>query len=202
MMRRLLLSLVGTSLLATSIFAGTPKSFSFDFVTTQGTMRFECPEGWSPLGEQRLHELVSKGFFTDIAFFRVIPGFVAQFGISGDPTVAAKWEKAEIQDDPVIASNVAGTLTFATAGPNTRTTQLFINLVDNIRLDKLGFSPVCKITSEEGLAVAKKLYTGYGEGPPFGTGPDQDLITKQGNAYLKASFPKLDYVLSASIIEN
>src|SRR6185312_8282899 len=108
--------------------------------------------GWSPNGEQRLYELVTDGFFKDIAFFRVLTGFVAQFGISGDPATAAKWENATINDDPVVASNVAGTLTFATAGPNTRTTQLFINLADNTRLDADGFSPVCKITNAEGLA--------------------------------------------------
>jgi peptidyl-prolyl cis-trans isomerase A (cyclophilin A) len=178
-------------------FADTPDHFSFAFETTQGEIQFECPKGWSPLGEQRLYELVSDGFFSNTAFFRVISGFVAQFGISGDPAISAKWANANIADDPVVASNVAGTLTFADAGPNTRTTQVFINLVDNTSLDGDGFSPVCKITNAEGLAVAQKLYAGYGEGAPDGKGPDQDLITSQGDAYLKANFPLLDYVQSA-----
>jgi cyclophilin family peptidyl-prolyl cis-trans isomerase len=134
-----------------------------------------------------------------VAFFRVIGSFVAQFGISGDPATAAKWENATIADDPVVASNVAGTLTYADGGPATRTTQLFINLVDNPRLDSQGFSPVCKLADASGLEVAKKLYTGYGDGPPYGTGPDQDQITQLGNSYLKANFPKLDYILSASL---
>ncbi len=161
-------------------------------------MQFECPQGWAPLGEARLYELVTSGFFREVAFFRVIERFVAQFGISGEPAIAATWENANLTDDPVVASNVAGTLTYADAGPNTRTTQLFINLVDNVRLDKLGFSPICKMVDADSLAVAKKFYTGYGEGPD-GSGPDQDLITKQGNAYLKANYPKLDYVLSANL---
>lgn len=182
---------------ATSTFADTPDHFSFAFETTQGEIEFECPSGWSPLGEQRIYELINGGFFSNIAFFRVLTGFVAQFGISGDPAVSAKWENATIADDPVVASNLAGTLTFATAGPNTRTTQLFINLVDNPRLDALGFSPVCKIANAGGLAVARKLYAGYGEGAPAGKGPDQDAITTQGDSYLKANFPLLDYIQSA-----
>ena len=195
-MRILLPFLQGLFLLTTvsgTAFAETPDHFPFVFETTQGEIQFECPQGWSPLGEQRLYELVSGGFFSNIAFFRVITGFVAQFGISGDPVIAAKWENATIADDPVVASNVAGTLTFATAGPNTRTTQVFINLVDNKSLDSQGFSPVCKITNAEGLAVAQKLYAGYGEAP------DQDLITAQGDTYLKAKFPLLDYVQTAAL---
>ena len=189
----LLTVIVSTAALA----APAPDHFSFEFDTTQGKMQFECPQGWAPLGEQRLYELITDGFFTNIAFFRVIAGFVAQFGISGDPVVAARWNDAVIVDDPVVASNVAGTLTYATGGPNTRTTQLFINLVDNVRLDKMGFSPVCRLLNVESLAVAKKLYSGYGEGTPDGgKGPDQDLITAKGSEYLKG-FPLLDYVRGA-----
>ncbi len=179
--------------------ANAPDHFSFVFHTSQGDLNFDCPQGWSPLGEQRIYELVSDGFFTNTAFFRVITGFVAQFGLSGDPATNAKWENSIIQDDPVVASNVAGTLTFATAGPKTRTTQLFINLVDNTRLDAKGFSPVCKLTNADGLAIANKLYAGYGEGTPQGNGPDQDLITTQGAAYLK-NFPLLDYLTSADFL--
>jgi len=141
---------------ASAIAAPAPDHFSFAFETTQGEMRFDCPQGWAPIGEQRLYQLVTTGFFTDIAFFRVIDKFVAQFGISGDPAVAAQWANANLTDDPVVGSNVAGTLSYATAGPNTRTTQVFINLVDNVRLDALGFSPICKMSDADSLAVAKK----------------------------------------------
>jgi peptidyl-prolyl cis-trans isomerase A (cyclophilin A) len=196
---RLLLLVVfaSSSAFAASSPTQAPDHFSFAFETTQGEIQFDCPQGWSPLGAQRIYDLINAKFFTDVAFFRVIECFVAQFGISGDPATTAKWADTAIKDEPVVGSNVAGTLTFADAGPNTRTTQLFINLVDNPRLDPLGFSPVCKVSNATGLNVAKKLYSAYGEGAPGGSGPDQDLITQQGNAYLKANFPKLDYVQSA-----
>jgi peptidyl-prolyl cis-trans isomerase A (cyclophilin A) len=174
--------------------ASAADGFSFSFTTTKGKMQFDCPKDWSPLGAERLQELIRVDFFNEVAVFRVITGFVAQFGISGDPTIAAKWENAVITDDPVLASNVAGTLTYATAGPDTRTTQLFINLADNPRLDKLGFSPVCKMVDAQSLTIARLLYAGYGEVP------DQDLITKQGNSYLKATFPNLDYIVSAELV--
>lgn len=190
-MKNLMRVLLFVASVSTTAFAETPDHFSFTFKTTQGDIDFECPKGWSPLGEQRLYELVTTGFFSNTAFFRVITDFVAQFGISGDPATAARWENATIADDPVVASNVAGTLSFATAGPNTRTTQVYINLVDNVRLDEYGFSPVCKISNADGLTIARKLYAGYGEAP------DQGLITEQGDEYLKANFPLLDYVQSA-----
>jgi len=200
MKKTFILGFLWASLLSTSAPAvSAPDHFSFSFHTTQGEMRFDCPQGWAPLGEQRLYELITTGFFTEVAFFRVIEGFVAQFGISGDPVTSAKWKNANLADDPVVDSNVAGTLTYADAGPGTRTTQLFINLVDNVRLDALGFSPVCQMANADGLGVAKKLYSAYGEGPPSGTGPDQDLITSQGNAYLQANFSKLDYIQSADL---
>lgn len=185
-------------LFSTATYAAqAPDQFSFVFKTTKGEMNFDCPSGWAPLGGQRLYDLISAGYYTNIAFFRVISGFVAQFGISGDPAVSAKWN-SPIKDDPVKASNVAGTLSFATDGPDTRTAQLFINLVDNARLDALGFSPVCK-TDAAGLDVAKKLYAGYGEATSGGgTGPEQGMIYDQGNTYLKL-FPQLDYVLSTTL---
>lgn len=190
--------LISLCLSTAAMAANAPDHFSFVFKTTQGDISFECPKGWAPLGEQRIHELIKDGFFKDIAFFRVITGFMAQFGISGDPKISAKWENANLTDDPVVGSNNAGTLTFADSGPNTRSSQLFINLVDNPRLDGSGFSPVCK-TNAKGLAVAKKLYAGYGEGAPGGSGPSQDQISHQGNSYLKSDFPKLDYIKSASL---
>lgn len=181
-----------------SVFAA-PASFSFTFKTTQGEMHFECPQDWAPIGAGRIRELIETDFFTNIAFFRVLEDFVAQFGISGDPAIAAKWENANLGDEPVLTSNLAGTLSFATGGPNTRTTQLFINLVDNTKLDAYGFSPVCRMLDSESLAVAKRLYDGYGEGTPDGDGPDQDLITKLGKDYLEKNFPKLDSILSATL---
>lgn len=192
------LLIISQHLLLNSSFAAIPEDLKFKFLTTKGEISFHCPAEWSPKGRERIHELVSSKFFSDIAFFRVIKGFVAQFGISGSPDVAARWEKEIIEDDPVLASNVAGTLTFATAGPNTRTTQLFVNLVDNVRLDSKGFSPVCK-TNDEGLEVARNLYSDYGEGSPDGNGPNQDDITRLGNDFLKANFPKLDYINSAQV---
>ena len=199
-MKTFCLWLVLTAFMSASAMAAkAPDHFSFVFKTTQGDIRFECPKGWAPLGEQRLYELIKAGFFKDIAFFRVITGFMAQFGISGDPKVSAQWADAKLIDDPVVGSNVAGTLTYADSGPNTRTTQLFINLADNPRLDGSGFSPVCKLAKAEDLAVVKKLYAGYGEGAPSGSGPNQDSITHQGNSYLKMNFPKLDYIKAAVI---
>jgi peptidyl-prolyl cis-trans isomerase A (cyclophilin A) len=141
---------------------------------------------------------VEAGFYSDIAFFRVLDGFVAQFGISGDPAVASEWRAKSIQDDPVRGSNTRGTVTFAMAGPNTRTTQLFINYGDNSQLDKMGFSPFAEVV--EGLENIDALHSGYGEGAPRGRGPDQGRLQRDGNAYLKSDFPELDYILSATIL--
>ena len=151
----------------------------------------------APNGADRFYNLVQSGYFTDVEFFRVISGFMCQFGIHGDPKVSAAWREARISDDPVKASNIRGAITFATAGPNTRTTQLFINLADNKRLDGMGFSPFGKVT--EGMDVVDKIYSEYGEGAPHGSGPDQGRIQEKGNAYLKKEFPKLDYIKSAAI---
>src|SRR5208283_438514 len=131
----------------------------------------------------------------DIAFFRVIPGFMCQFGIHGDPNVSAKWREATIADDPVKGSNTRGTITFATAGPNTRTTQLFINFADNTGLDGQGFSPFGKVT--KGMDVVDKINGEYGDGPPWGKGPNQGRVQAEGNSYLKKDFPNLDYIKSA-----
>lgn len=182
-------------LISTATYAAqAPDQFSFVFHTTQGEIAFDCPAGWAPLGAQRLYDLIDAKYYSDVAFFRVISGFVAQFGLSGDPKVTEKWN-TPIQDDPVKTSNVAGTLSFATDGPNTRTAQLFINLVDNTRLDAMGFAPVCK-TDAAGLAIAQKLYSGYGEATSDGgSGPEQGLIFQEGNPYLKQQFPRLDYVM-------
>ena len=175
-----------------------PETFKAQFDTTKGKFTIEVTRSLSPNGADRFYNLVRSGYFKDIAFFRVIPGFMCQFGIHGDPNVSAKWREANIADDPVKGSNTRGTITFATAGPNTRTTQLFINFGDNTSLDGQGFSPFGKVT--EGMDVVDKINGEYGEGAPQGNGPDQGRVQMEGNAYLKKDFPNLDYIKSASII--
>lgn len=175
-----------------------PASFKVLFKTTKGDFTLEINRDWSPLGADRFYNLVKSGYFTDIAFFRVIGGFMAQFGIHGDPAVSAAWRGARIQDDPVKQSNKRGYISYAMAGPNTRTTQLFINFGDNSQLDSMGFSPFGKVVS--GMEIVDAIYNGYGEGAPNGRGPDQGRVQAQGGAYLKADFPKLDYIKSASVL--
>lgn len=174
-----------------------PAQYTVGFDTTKGSFAVSVDRSWSPNGADRFHELVESGFYDDVAFFRVLDGFVAQFGISGEPETAKRWREAPIKDDPVAHTNARGTLTFATAGPNTRTTQLFINLVDNGRLDSMGFSPFGRVS--QGFDVVESLFSGYGEGAPRGKGPDQGRIQAEGNAYLKEQFPDLDYVITARI---
>ena len=168
-----------------------------NFETTRGPFSIEVIREWSPLGADRFYDLVKQGFFTDNRFFRVLPGFIVQFGIHGDPAVSKKWKSAIIDDDPVKQSNQRGYLSFATGGPLTRTTQLFINLADNKRLDKVGFSPFGKVVS--GMEVIDRLYSGYGEGAPRGSGPDQARIEAEGKSYLEKDFPKLDSIKSVKI---
>jgi peptidyl-prolyl cis-trans isomerase A (cyclophilin A) len=177
--------------------AQAPEVFQVVFETTEGSFVVEVHRAWAPLGADRFFNLVQIGFFDDIAFFRAIDGFMVQFGITGYPDVASRWRDANIKDDPVTQSNKAGYLSFATAGPNTRTTQLFINYVDNANLDGMGFAPFGQVV--EGMDVVKKLYTGYGEGAPRGRGPDQARLQRDGNPYLREHFPELDYVKHASV---
>jgi peptidyl-prolyl cis-trans isomerase A (cyclophilin A) len=146
----------------------------------------------APHGVDRFHELVNAGYFTDVAFFRVLPGFVAQFGMHGDPSVNKRWDDRPIPDDPVVQSNKRGTIVFATAGPNTRGNQFFINFGDNSRLDGQGFSPFGRVV--EGMGVVDSIYAGYGESP------DQSRVGAEGNAYLKREFPRLDYIKSARVV--
>jgi len=175
-----------------------PESFKAKFTTTKGAFTIEVTRSLSPNGADRFYNLVKSGYFQDVAFFRVIPCFMGQFGIHGDPKVSAAWRGARIQDDPVKASNKRGYLSFAMAGPNTRTTQFFINLVDNTNLDSMGFSPFGKVV--EGQDVVDKINGEYGEGAPRGRGPNQGIIQEKGNEYLKASYPNLDYIKSAALV--
>ena len=176
-----------------------PETFKAQFDTTKGKITIEVTRSLSPNGADRFYNLVRSGYFKDIAFFRVVPGFMCQFGMHGDPSVTAKWNGARIPDDPVVGSNKRGTITFAMGGPNTRTTQLFINFKDNARLDGMGFPPFGKVV--EGIDVVDKINGEYGDMPQQGgTGPNPDLIARQGNAYLKKAFPNLDYIKSATIL--
>lgn len=179
-----------------------PEKFKVKLATTKGDVTIEVARAWSPAGADRLYNLVKIGYFTDVAFFRVIrepKPFVVQFGIHGDPKVNAAWRAARIADDPVRESNRRGYVSFATSGPQSRTTQLFINIGDNEGLDGMGFSPVGRVI--QGMDVVDSLYAGYGEGAPRGRGPDQGRMQFEGNAYLKAGFPLLDYIRRAEIVE-
>jgi peptidyl-prolyl cis-trans isomerase A (cyclophilin A) len=177
--------------------AQAPAVYKATFDTSKGSFVVEVHRDWAPNGADRFYNLVKNGFFDNARFFRVISGFMVQFGINGDPKVSAVWHDANINDDPVKQSNRTGFITFATAGPNTRTTQVFINFADNRALDSQGFAPFGRVTS--GMTVVDALYSGYGEGAPQGLGPDQQRIQQQGNAYLTRSFSKLDYIKKATI---
>lgn len=179
--------------------AKAPEHFQVKFVTTRGEFTMTVTRAWAPLGVDRFYNLVRHHFFDNATFFRVITDFVAQFGISAFPPVSAAWKNADIKDDPVTQSNKKGSLTFATAGPNTRTTQLFINLKDNTRLDSMGFAPFA-VVDGDGMSIVEQLYQGYGEGAPGGAGPDQDQIQEKGKPYLDKGWPKLDSIKTARVI--
>jgi peptidyl-prolyl cis-trans isomerase A (cyclophilin A) len=174
-----------------------PEKFRARFKTTKGDFVVEVVRAWAPRGADRFYNLVKNGYYDDTAFFRVIAGFMAQFGINGDPSLNAVWRQARIQDDPVTQSNKRGHVTFAMGGPDTRTTQLFINFKDNSNLDAMGFPPFGAVV--EGMEVVDTIYQGYGEGAPRGSGPDQGRLQSEGNAYLKTDYPNLDYTKKAVI---
>jgi len=180
--------------------ATAPDTYRVRFETTKGPFVVEVRRAWAPKGADRFYNLVRAGYYDDVAFFRVISSFMVQFGINGDPQVNAAWRSARISDDPVKQSNVRGMVTFATSGPDSRTTQVFVNFKDNARLDGMGFAPFGKVV--QGMSVVDSLYSGYGEGAPRGMGPDQGRAQGEGNVYLRSGFPRLDYVKTARLAKS
>ena len=176
-----------------------PDTYKANFDTSKGTFTVTVTRAWAPLGADRFYNLVKSGFYDDTRFFRVLDGFMAQGGIHGNPTIAKAWMSARIQDDPVKQSNKRGFVTFATGGPNTRTTQFFVNFRDNTGLDKQGFAPFGEVTT--GMNVVDRLYNGYGEGAPSGKGPNQGRVQGEGNVYLNKDFPRLDFIKAATIAQ-
>jgi len=172
-----------------------PATYRVRFVTTRGEFTLAVTRVWAPIGADRFYNLVQHHFYDNSSVFRVVPGFVAQFGLSSFPPVSAAWKKTEIKDDPVTKSNKKGTITFATAGPNTRTTQVFINLADNQRLDRMGFAPFGEVEGK-GMNVVEMFYDQYGD-----NGPDQDKIQGEGKSYVDKGFPKIDTIKSATIVQ-
>jgi len=158
-----------------------------------GSFVMEVHPDWAPLGAARMKTLVDEQFFSGVRFFRVINNFMAQFGISGDPKIAAKWRNEKMVDDPVKESNTRGFVSFATSGKNSRTTQMFINFRDNSNLDGMGFSPFAKVV--KGMDVVDRIYK-------IGERPNQGQIQMEGNAYLNKDFPELTYIKSAAIVAN
>ncbi len=212
MMRRLSLFLLATAAAACSrktegspelrnpaADSRAPDTFRVAFETGKGRFVVEAVRAWAPLGVDRFHHLASIGYYDGDKFFRVVPEFVVQFGMHGEPAVNQAWHDRTIADDPVAQSNNEGYVTFAMGGPATRTTQLFISLKDNTRLDAMGFAPIGRVV--EGMDVVKALYSGYGDGPPRGAGPEQDLIAQRGNDYLNRSFPQLDSIARARVMK-
>jgi peptidyl-prolyl cis-trans isomerase A (cyclophilin A) len=177
---------------ASSANGPTPATFSASFDTTKGPFVVTVHRSWAPRGADRFYSLVRSCFYDNQPLFRVVPGFVVQWGISGTPSVASQWQNATIKDDPVKHSNDAGTITFATAGANTRTTQVFVNLAANSNLDAQGFAPFGTVTS--GFSVFTKLYSGYGENV------DQTGLTQNGASWARQNFPKLDWIKTARLV--
>ncbi len=178
-----------------------PRAFDARVETTKGTIVLAIEREWAPRGADRFYNLARAGFFDDSRFSRVVPRFIAQFGIPGDPAVGAVWQNRTFLDDSVTHSNVRGTVAFAMTGPNTRTTQLYISLVDNTRLDGQGFSPIGRVV--EGMAVVDSLYSGYGESSGGGVrAGKQAAVFSGGAAYLDREYPKLDRLVRITIIDR
>jgi peptidyl-prolyl cis-trans isomerase A (cyclophilin A) len=189
---------LAAAILLTSCSSTPPAKYRVKLETSKGDVVVEVNREWSPLGADRFHELVGSGFYDGARFFRVLPGFVVQFGLAADPALNAKWANV-IADDPPGQTNAAGTITFATRGAGSRTTQVFINLKDNPILDQKGFTPFGRVV--EGMNFVQQFYADYGEGAPNGNGPAQDRIRAEGNAYLERDFPKLDFIKKATLLK-
>ena len=174
-----------------------PATYKVKLATSKGEVVIEVTRDWAPVGADHFYTLVKTGFYDGARFFRVRPGFVVQFGIAADPKNNRLWSSGNLQDDPVKESNTKGMVTYATAGPNTRTTQIFINLADNKRLDGQGFAPFGKVVA--GMEAVESFYSAYGEMAPGGQGPDSDQIESLGNAYLESKFPRLDSIVKATV---
>jgi peptidyl-prolyl cis-trans isomerase A (cyclophilin A) len=176
----------------------SPAEYDVVLDTTKGAIRIHVTRAWSPHAADRFYELVEAGYYTDVAFFRVIEGFMAQVGMHGDPAINRQWQDNSFPDDPVRQSNTPGMVTFAARSqPNSRTVQFFINMGNNASLDARGFAPFGRT---EDMDVVTSLYSGYGEGAPTGRGPSQPLVAEQGNEYLRRDFPELDYIRTARIV--
>ena len=173
--------------------AQTPAEFKVRFETSKGPFVVEVHRQWAPNGADRFYELIQSGYYDEARFYRVVPSFIVQWGINKDPKISQEWRQKTIPDDPVRQSNRQGYITYAKSGPNTRTTQLFVNLADNASLDSTGFAPFGRVI--EGMGVVENLYSGYGQTP------QQNLIQLQGNAYLESRFPKLDYIRTARLLQ-
>jgi len=183
----------------------SPARFFANVQTTKGDFLIEVQRDWSPLGADRFHTLIQKKFFQDLPFFRAIRGFMVQFGLHSQPEVNQSWKEKPIQDDLAVQSNLRGFVSFATAGPNTRTTQLFINTANNQNLDSMGFTPIGTIVDTKespGMTIVEKIFSGYGEGHPSGRGPSQELLQQQGSGFLKEHYPYLDYIKNIQICSN
>ena len=191
MFRTLLLS--SLLLIAASAHAVAPDTFKVKFETTAGDFVVEFHRDWAPRGADRVYDLVQAKYYDDCRFFRVMRGFMAQFGLNGNPALTRRWADTPIKDDPAVKSNSRGRVTFAAAGPNSRSTQLFISTGDNSRLDRMGFAPVGQVIS--GMDFVDKISDKYGEEP------DQNKIRTGGNDYLQGKYPRLDYIKTARIIE-
>jgi len=175
----------------------TPDVFRVNLDTSKGPAVLEITRAWAPHGVDHFYELVNNGYYNGDRFYRVVPRFVVQFGINGDPKVSQLWSSLRIPDDPVKQKNRKGTVTFASSGPNARTTQVFVNMRDNLMLDRQGFAPIGRVA--EGMDVLERLYGGYGDMSPRGSGPDGVEIERQGNVYLDNHFPRLDYINKATV---
>ena len=182
-----------------ALTAHAPARFQVRLETNKGPILLTVHRDWAPIGADRFYYLVRNGFFDGERFFRVHADFIAQFGLNGDPAIIAAWKTRALDDDSVRTSNLRGTVAYAMTGPNTRTTQIYINLVDNPKLDAQGFAPFAEVTS--GMDVVLQLYSGYGENSGGGVrAGKQGLIEAGGNAYLTREFPKLDYIKRATVI--